>query len=194
MDAITYDLMAVKRNEEVKKTVLKEQNRLFNFIRKSVRNIEDAQDILQDVFYQFITGYDEIRSAEKTTSWLYTVAKNKITDMFRKKKPVLLSERKYNFGGEEGILTIEDILPDPSILPDDEYFYTMLWEEIEDGLDELPDEQREVFVMHELEGKSFNEIAEITGVPLNTLLSRKRYAVLYLREHLQEFFNELKQN
>jgi RNA polymerase sigma factor (sigma-70 family) len=190
MDTLVIDIMAAKRNEEVKKTVLKEQNRLFNFIRKSVSNIEDAKDILQDVFYQFISGYDEIREAERSTSWLYTVAKNKIIDLFRKKKSKPMSE--LNFTGEdENVLTIEDILPDPAILPDDEYFYTALWEEIEEALDELPEKQKEVFVMNEIERMSFKEIAEITGESINTLLSRKRYAVLYLRERLQEFFNEI---
>lgn len=192
MDAITLDLMAEKRNREVNKTVLKERNRLYNFIRRSVSNIEDAKDILQDVFYQFITGYEEIRSAEKTTAWLYTVARNKITDFFRKKKPIPISEQKfYSKADEENVLGIEDILADLSISPDNEFDYKMFWEEIDDALDELPDEQSEIFVMHEFEGKTFKEISEITGEPLNTLLSRKRYAVLFLRERLRIFFNEL---
>ena len=191
MDAITYDLMTVKRNEEINKTVLKERGRLLNFIRKSVRNIEDAKDILQDVFYQFVAGYEEIRSAEQTTSWLFTVARNKIIDMFRKKKAIPMSERKVSSDSDEEFMTLEDILPDKSILQDDKVFYDMVWEEIMDGLDELPEKQREVFVMNEFEGKSFKEISEITGDQMNTLLSRKRYAVLSLRERLKEFFNEL---
>ena len=192
MDAITYDLMTAKRNEEVKKTVEKEQNRLFNFIRKSVRDIEDARDILQDVFYQFTIGFDDIKSAESTTSWLYTVARNRIVDLFRKKKPKPMSE---GFSGssddEENRWTLESILPDASILQDDEVFFNMVMDEINEALDELPVEQKDVFVMNEYEGRSFKEIAGLTGVPINTLLSRKRYAVLYLRERLQEFFNEL---
>ena len=192
MDAVTYDLMTVKRNEEVNKTVLKEQNRLFNFIRRSVRDLEDAKDILQDVFYQFITGYEDIKNAERTTSWLYTVARNKIIDFFRKNRPIPVSRQKFLANDDnENFLTLEDILPDSSILQDDRYFYNAVWEQIEDALDELPGEQRDVFVMHEFEGKSFKEMSEITGEHVNTLLSRKRYAVLFLRERLREFFNEL---
>jgi RNA polymerase sigma factor (sigma-70 family) len=192
MDAITYDLMTAKRNEEVKKTVEREQNRLFNFIRKSVRDIEDARDILQDVFYQFTIGFEDIKSAESTTSWLYTVARNRIVDLFRKKKPKPMSE---GFSGssedEENRWTLESILPDASILQDDEVFFNMVMDEINEALDEIPVEQKDVFVMNEYEGRSFKEIAGLTGEPINTLLSRKRYAVLYLRERLQEFFNEL---
>ena len=190
MDAIPYDLMTKARNDEVEKTVLKEQNRLFNFIRRSVSDIEDAKDILQDVLYQFISGYDDIRETERTTSWLYTVAKNKIIDLFRKKKSKPMSELKLS-DEDENVLTIEDILPDPAILLDDEYFYASLWNGIDEALDDLPEKQREVFYMNEIEGKSFKEIAEITGEFINTLLSRKRYAVLYLRKRLQDFFNEL---
>ncbi len=185
--------MIAKRNEQVKKTVLKEQNRLFNFIRKSVRDIEDARDILQDVFYQFLTGYDDIRSAESMTSWLYMVARNRIVDLFRKKRPVPMSERRTGFldDGDENFWTLESILPDRAVLQDDEVFYGMVMEEIEEALDELPAEQKEVFVMNEYEGKTFKEISEINGEPLNTLLSRKRYAVLFLRERLRDLFNEL---
>ena len=183
--------MTAKRNEEINKTVLKERGRLLNFISKSVRNIEDAKDILQDVFYQFVAGYDEIRSAEQTTSWLFTVARNKIIDMFRKKTAIPMSERKVAGDSDEEMMTLEDILPDKSILQDDKVFYDMVWEEIMDGIDDLPEKQREVFVMNEFDGKSFREISEITGEPINTLLSRKRYAVLSLRERLKEFFNEL---
>ena len=190
MDAITYDLMVKERNDKVQKTILKEQNRLLNFIRRSVGNIEDAKDILQDVLYQFVSGYDDIREAERTTSWLYTVAKNRIIDLFRKKKPKPMSE--LNITDEDAnMLTIEDILPDRAILPDDEYFYSTLWDAIDAAVNELPDKQKEVFYLNEIDGKSFKEIAEITGDPINTLLSRKRYAILYLRERLQEFFNEL---
>ena len=184
--------MAAKRNEEVKKTVLKEQNRLFNFIRKSVRNTEDAKDILQDVFYQFTIGFEDIKSAESTTSWLYTVARNRIIDLFRKKKPIPMSEKMSgDVDNDENKWTLESILPDKAILQDDESFFTMVMAEIEDALDELPVEQKDVFVMNEFEGRTFREISETTGEPINTLLSRKRYAVLFLRERLRELFNEL---
>jgi RNA polymerase sigma factor (sigma-70 family) len=193
MDAITFKLMTENRNREIEKTVLREKPRLFNFIRRSVKDFEEASDILQDVFYQFVAGYDGIRSVEQTTSWLYTVAKNKIIDRFRKKKPMAMSELKTgNSGGDsDDKLTIEDILPNLNSLPDDESFYNMMWEELDDALDELPEKQREVFVMHEFDGMSFNEISETTGEPVNTLLSRKRYAVIYLRERLAKLFKEL---
>lgn len=193
MDAIALEIMAEKKNEEVKKTVLKEQNRLFNFIKRSVGDIEDAKDILQDVFYQFIASYDRIRSAEQTTSWLYTVAKNRIIDLFRKKKPIAMSEIKITGQDpdKEEMLTIEDILPAFSNLPDSETYYNMLWDELENAIEELPEKQKDVFIMHEFEGKSFNEISQITGQPVNTLISRKRYAVIYLRERLRELFKEI---
>jgi RNA polymerase sigma factor (sigma-70 family) len=192
MDAIALEIMAEKKNEEVKKTVLKEQNRLFNFIKRSVGDIEDARDILQDVFYQFIVSYDNIRSAGQTTSWLYTVAKNRIIDMFRKKKPIAMSEIKIvgQDPDNEEMLSMGDILPDHTNLPDDEAYYNMLWDELENAIEELPEKQKDVFVMHEFEGKSFNEISEITRDPINTLISRKRYAVIYLRERLRELFKE----
>lgn len=193
MDAIPLEIMADKKNEEVKKTVLKEQNRLFNFIKRSVGDIEDARDILQDVFYQFTASYDQIRSTGRATSWLYTVARNRIIDLFRKKKPIAMSEIKIagqNPDNEE-MLSIEDILPGLANLPDSEAYYNMLWDELENAIEELPEKQKDVFVMHEFEGKSFNEISEITGDPINTLISRKRYAVIYLRERLREFFKEI---
>jgi RNA polymerase sigma factor (sigma-70 family) len=193
MDAITYDLMTANRNEEVEKTIRKEHNRLFNFIRKSVGDIEETKDSLQDVFYQYVLGYDEIRSVDSITSWLYTVAKNKITDMFRKKKalPMSIKITNENTDDDENMWTLENILTDIASLPDDEYFNNMIWEEIESALDELPVKQREVFVMNEFDGKSFKEISKTTGDSINTLLSRKRYAVLYLRERLRDLFNEL---
>jgi len=193
MDAIALEIMAEKKNEEVKKAVLREQNRLFNFIKRSVGDIEDARDILQDVFYQFIASYDQIRSTGRVTSWLYTVAKNRIIDLFRKKKPIAMSEIKISGQNpdNEELLSIEDILPGLSNLPDSEVHYNMLWDELEIAIDELPRKQKDVFVMHEFEGKSFNEISEITRDPVNTLISRKRYAVIYLRERLRELFKEI---
>ena len=178
-----------ERNVAVESTIRTERKRLFDFIRRRVQTEEDAEDILQDVFYQFVTSYSVTEPIEKLTSWLFTVARNKIIDWYRKRRAHTSS---FNIEGEDGPLTLEDILFDPTQKPDEVYARSLVWTELADALDELPEEQREVFVMHELEGKSFKEIAEITGEPMNTLLSRKRYAVLNLRERLQELYNEFR--
>lgn len=140
---------------------------------------------MQDVFYQLVTSYSVTEPIEKLTSWLFTVAKNKIIDWYRRRRHESLEEED-----ESKVPRIEQILYDPDQNPDELYARSLVWTELADALDELPDEQREVFVMHELEGRSFKEIAETTGVPLNTLLSRKRYAVVFLRERLQELYEE----
>lgn len=166
-----------------------ERKRLFDFIRRRVRTEEDAEDILQDVFYQFVASYSVTEPIEKLTSWLFTVARNKIIDWYRKRKPSGPDLEDEETGEQ---LNLEDILFDPTQIPDEVYARSLVWTELAEALDELPEEQRDVFVMHELEGRSFKEIAEITGEPINTLLSRKRYAVFHLRESLQELYNEFK--
>ena len=164
-----------------------ERKRLFDFIRHRVRTEADAEDILSDVFYQLVASYSVTEPIEKMTSWLVTVARNKIIDWYRKRKP----ESFWQRADESALpMNLEDILYDPGQNPDVLYARSMVWTELADALEDLPDEQRDVFVMHELEGKSFKEIAEITGEPVNTLLSRKRYAVLYLREALQELYDD----
>ena len=168
-------------------TVRSERKRLLDFIRKRVRNQSDAEDILQDVFYQLAMSYSVTEPIEKMTAWLFTVARNKIIDWYRKRRPDSLPADQDD---PSAPLNLEEILFDPRQNPDRVYARSLVWTELSDALDELPDEQREVFVMHELEGRSFKEIAEITGEPLNTLLSRKRYAVLFLREQLQELYKE----
>ena len=168
-----------------------ERKRLFDFIRRRVRSKADAEDILADVFYQMVASYSVTEPIEKMTAWLLTVARNKIIDWYRKRKPESFRQRKdENALPLDLPLNLEDILYDPAQNPDVLYERSRLWTELADALEDLPDEQREVFVMHELEGKSFKEIAEITGEPVNTLLSRKRYAVLYLREALQELYDD----
>ena len=179
--------MTVERNASAEAAVRAERKRLFDFIRRRVRTEEDAEDILQDVFYQFVASYSVTEPIEKLTSWLFTVARNKIIDWYRKRRPGGLN-REDDETGEP--LNLEDILFDPTQNPDDVYARSLVWTELAGALDELPEEQREVFVMHELEGRSFKEIAEITGERINTLLSRKRYAVLHLRESLQELYDE----
>jgi RNA polymerase sigma factor (sigma-70 family) len=168
-----------------------ERKRLFDFIRRRVRTEADAEDILADVFYQMVASYSVTEPIEKMTSWLLTVARNKIIDWYRKRKPVSLRQRTNESALPQDLpLNLEDILFDPGQNPDVLYARSLVWTELADALEDLPDEQREVFVMHELEGKSFKEIAELTGEPVNTLLSRKRYAVLYLREALQELYDD----
>ena len=164
-----------------------ERKRLFDFIRRRVRTEADAEDILADVFYQMVASYSVTEPIEKMTSWLLTVARNKIIDWYRKRKPESFRQRADE---SELPLNLEDILYDPGQNPDVLYARSLVWTELADALEDLPDEQRDVFVMHELEGKSFKEIAELTGEPVNTLLSRKRYAVLYLREALQELYDD----
>lgn len=167
---------------------------MYNFIRKRVRDESDAEDILQDVFYQLTIGFNDIRSVNKITSWLFTVARNRITDYFRKRKPDLLSDKQVgnNTDSEDGPLMLEDILPALTRSPEDEYMRSVIWEAIEESLGSLPEEQREVFILNEFEDMSFKEISEMTGDGVNTLLSRKRYAILFLRKQLKELYNQLK--
>ncbi len=184
--------MTVEDKIRIEKLVEEEQGRLLGFIRKRVDHEEDAQDIAQDVYYQLTVGFDDIRSVASLTSWLFTVARNKITDYFRKSKTELLSDKVVpGTDGEEGPLMLEDILPALTRSPEDEYMRTVVWETIETCLDRLPEAQREVFVMNEFEDLSFKEISELTGEGINTLLSRKRYAVTYLREQLGELYTQI---
>jgi RNA polymerase sigma factor (sigma-70 family) len=168
-----------------------DRKRLFDFIRRRVRTEADAEDILADVFYQMVASYSVTEPIEKMTSWLLTVARNKIIDWYRKRKPESFRQQADESTLPLNLpLNLEDILYDPGQNPEVLYERSLLWTELADALEDLPDEQRDVFIMHELEGKSFKEIAVITGEPVNTLLSRKRYAVLYLREALQEIYDD----
>lgn len=177
----------------VEETVRQQKGKLLRYIRKYVAVKEDAEDILQDVLYNLVSGFEEIEFIERISAWLVKVAKNKIIDSYRKKKTVPFSDelivRKTDESDED--ISLADILPDLSSLPDEIYWQNLIWEEIETALDELPEEQREVFVMNEFDGLSFKEIAEIKNEPINTLLSRKRYAVLYLRKKLKNLYKEL---
>ncbi len=180
---------ALTREKEAKidQTIREERKRLFNFIKKRVSDNEEAEDILQDVFYQFIQAYRSVESIERITSWLFRVARNKITDRYRKKKP----QSMPSLSPEEDGLSLMDILPDLSGVPDRMMAQNLIWEAIEQALEELPEKQKLVFVLHEFEDKSFKEIAEITGDSVNTLLSRKRYAILSLRKKLQGLYQDL---
>jgi RNA polymerase sigma factor (sigma-70 family) len=185
----SVDHMALEQNQRISEVVKREGSRLRNFIRRRVADPRDVDDILQDVFYRLVEANRLLMPIDHVTGWLFRVARNRITDLFRKKTPEPFSDAVVE--GEEGeLLQIEDLLPSAEAGPEALYFRNLLLDELELALDELPDEQREVFVAHELEGRSFKELAEETGVSLNTLLSRKRYAVLQLRERLQSIYDE----
>lgn len=172
---------ALTRNEHIKLTVKEESPRLLNFIRKRVPDRNEAEDILQDVFTQLVFSFESIQSAERIGSWLYTTARNRITDYFRKKRPDRFSDRRMSNSDGEETLGMEEIIPTELFDPEDEFMRPVIADAMEDALAELPEEQREVFMMHVFDEMSFKEISEMTGVPVNTLLSRKRYAVLHLR-------------
>jgi RNA polymerase sigma factor (sigma-70 family) len=169
--------------------IAEQRSRLRNFIRRRVPDPSDAEDIVQEVFYELVEANRLLVPIEHVTGWLYRVARNRITDLFRKKKPRPFSEVAVE--DEDGeMLQLEDLLPSPDAGPEALYLLNALHEELELALDELPRDQREVFVAHELEGRSFKDLAAASGVSVNTLLSRKRYAVLHLRERLQSVHDE----
>ena len=175
--------------DRISEVVKREQARLRNFIRRRVPDPGDAEDILQDVFYELVEANRLLMPIEHVTGWLFRVARNRITDLFRKKKPEPFSDAAVA-GQDDELLRLEDLLPSPDAGPDALYARGVLVEELALAVDELPEEQRDVFVAHEVEGRSFKEIAAETGVNVNTLLSRKRYAVLHLRERLQSIYDE----
>jgi RNA polymerase sigma factor (sigma-70 family) len=188
-DAPSITLMT-EQDRQISEIVSEERSRLRNFIRKRVPDPSDAEDIVQEVFYELVEANRMLMPIEHVTGWLFRVARNRITDLFRKKKPVSFSDAAVE--NEDGELPqIEDLLPSPDAGPEALYFRNVLLDELEFALGELPDEQREVFVAHELEGRSFKELSAQTGVNVNTLLARKRYAVLHLRERLQSIYDEL---
>ena len=188
-DAASLKRMALDQDHGISEVVKREQSRLRNFIRRRVPDPRDAEDILQEVFYELVEANRLLMPIEHVTGWLFRVARNRITDLFRKKKPESFSDAAVAADDEE-LLQLEDLLPAPDAGPEALYVRHVLLEELELAVDELPKEQREVFVAHELEGRSFKQIAAETGVSVNTLLSRKRYAVLHLRERLQNIYDE----
>lgn len=183
--------MQLSQQITVSDVILKEGNRLFNFIRKRVKSNLDAEDILQDVYFQLAKISNELNSIERMSAWLFQIARNKITDNYRKKKSLSFSDLDRSMGDEEGSMYFEDYISDEADLQDDLLTRDYMWDVLEDALEELPVEQREVFEMHEFQGMSFKEIAEITGVQVNTLLSRKRYATIHLRERLGDVYQEI---
>jgi RNA polymerase sigma factor (sigma-70 family) len=186
----SLERMAREQDLRISEVVKREQSRLRNFIRRRVPDPRDAEDILQDVFYELVEANRMLMPIDHVTGWLFRVARNRITDLFRKKKPERFSDTAVA-DEEDELLQLEDLLPSPGAGPEALYARNVLLDELELSLDELPDEQRAVFVTHELEGRSFREIAAETGVSVNTLLSRKRYAVRHLRGRLRRIYDEL---
>ncbi len=175
----------------VEKAYQEEHNRLLGFIRKRIPDEDEAEDLVQDVFLRLILNSTGVSTIENITAWLYSVTRNRIVDFFRKKKPDSLEEHIQVKNGQENPLTLDDILPALGNSPEDQMMADIIWEEIEQALDELPENQREIFVYHEFEDLSFKEIAELTGENQNTLLARKRYAILFLRKRLQSLYNQI---
>lgn len=182
-----------EQNRRITETVEREQARLRSFIRRRVADRGDAEDILQEVFAEFVEAYRLLQPIEQAGAWLFRVARNRIIDRFRKPRPQSLQDPvTADLAGES--LVIEDLLPSPDSGPDAAYARKVLIAELEEAIEELPREQRDVFIANEIDGRSFKDLAEETGISMNTLLSRKRYAVLHLRRRLQvihqEFTNE----
>jgi len=180
-----------EQDRQISEIVAEQRSRLSNFIRKRVPDPSDVEDILQEVFYELVEANRLLMPIDHVTGWLFRVARNRITDLFRKKKPETFSDAAGNSGDEDGErLQLEDLLPSPDAGPEALYVRNVLLDELELALDELPDEQREVFIAHELEGRSFKELEAETGVNVNTLLSRKHYAVVHLRRRLRDIYDE----
>jgi RNA polymerase sigma factor (sigma-70 family) len=187
--ASTYWIMP-EQDQRLKETIGRERGRLRNFIRRRVADESEAEDILQDVFYELIEAYRLMKPIEQVGAWLYRVARNRIIDAFRKKKPEPFLPKKDPDSEDGDSLSLEELLPSPDAGPEAAYARSILQEELEAAVDELPEEQREVFLAHEFDGFSFKEISAETGVSVNTLLSRKHQAVLHLRRRLQSFYDD----
>jgi RNA polymerase sigma factor (sigma-70 family) len=188
--AATANWNMAEQDEQLTETIGRERGRLRSFIRRRVPDEADAEDVLQDVFYELIEAYRSMKPIEQVGAWLYRVARNRIIDRFRKKQPEPLSA-PVDPGAEDGeSLSLEELLPSPDEGPEADYARSILFEELEAALDELPEEQREVFIAHEIQGFSFKEISAETGVSVGALLSRKHYAVLHLRRRLQSIYDE----
>jgi len=182
--------MALEQDQRISEVVQRERSRLLAFIRRRVPDSRDAEDILQDVFYELVAANRLLMPIEHVAGWLFRVARNRITDLFRKKKPESFSDATGAQGDDDGERLHFEDLPSPDAGPEALYVRNVLLDALELAVEELPAEQSEVFVAHELEGRSFREMAAESGVSVNTLLSRKHYAVLHLRERLQSIYDE----
>ena len=189
MDGRPKMISMVEQNVQIAEVIANEAARLRSFIRKRVPGEADVEDLLQEVFFELVRANRLLMPIDFVTAWLFRVARNRITDFFRRKKPELFSDEALSDVDGE-VLQFEDLLPSPDAGPDALYIRGLLFDELESALAELPAEQREVFVAHEIEGRSFLELSKETGISINTLLSRKRYAVLFLRRRLLGAYNE----
>jgi RNA polymerase sigma factor (sigma-70 family) len=189
-EVLTTDGVTADQNRRISETIAREQARLRQFIRRRVADDSDAEDIFQEVFYELVDAYRLMKPVEQVGAWLFRVARNRIIDLFRSKRPAVLGN-DFVLPAEDGEAhQWEDLLPSPDEGPEAAYARGVLLEELDAALEELPEEQRDVFVAHEIDGRSFKELSEATGIGVNTLLSRKRYAVLQLRRRLQAIYNE----
>jgi RNA polymerase sigma factor (sigma-70 family) len=179
----------IEQDKLISQAMERDEPRLRSFIRKHVADTSEAEDIVQDVFYELLEAYRLMRPVEHVTAWLFRVARNRMIDLFRKKKPDSLNEPVISSDDGDTLL-LEDLLPSPEASPEAAYARNVLLDALEDALEELPEAQRDVFIAHELTGLSFKEISAETGLNVNTLLSRKRYAVLHLRRNLQSIHDD----
>jgi len=188
--ALSTDRVTIDQNRRISETIAREQARLRRFIRKHVADDGDAEDIFQEVFYELVDAYRLMKPVEQVGAWLFRVARNRIIDLFRSRRPAVLGNDAVPPAEDGEAYQWEDLLPSPDAGPEAAYARRVLLEELDAALEDLPEEQRDVFVAHEIEGRSFKELSEATGVSVNTLLSRKRYAVLRLRRRLQAIYEE----
>lgn len=189
-EALRKQWPMTEQDQQISEAVSRDKSRLRNFIRKRVADQDEAEDILQDVFYELVEAYRMMKPVEQVTAWLFRVARNRITDLFRRKRREALRAEPSAFAEDGEVLLLDELLPSPDAGPEAAYASNVLLSELDDALEELPKEQREVFIAHELMGYSFKELAAQSGVSVNTLLSRKHYAVQHLRERLQSIYDE----
>jgi RNA polymerase sigma factor (sigma-70 family) len=189
-EALSTEGVTIDQNQRISDTIAREQARLRRFIRKHVADDGDAEDIFQDVFYELVDAYRLMKPVEQVGAWLFRVARNRIIDRFRSRRPAVRGNDAVPPAEDGEAHQWEDLLPSPDAGPEAAYARSVLLEELDAALEDLPEEQRDVFVAHEMEGRSFKELSEATGVGVNTLLSRKRYAVLRLRRRLQAIYEE----
>jgi RNA polymerase sigma factor (sigma-70 family) len=190
MDEPSSITSMTEQDREISRIIAEERSRLWNFIRRRVPNEADAEDLLQEVFYELIEAYRLMEPVQRWSAWMFRVARNRIIDLFRKTRLEAFGSDPATVSGEGEPLWLEEVLASPDAGPAEAYARTVLLEEVEEALAELPQEQREAFIAHEIEGYSFKEIAARTGVGVNTLLSRKHYAVVHLRHRLKAIYDE----
>jgi RNA polymerase sigma factor (sigma-70 family) len=193
-EVLSPDGITTDQNRRISETIAREQARLRQFIRTRVADDGDAEDIFQEVFYELIDAYRLMKPVEQVGAWLFRVARNRIIDLFRKRRPAVLGNDSVAASEDGEARPWEELLPSPDAGPEAAYARGVLLEELDAALEDLPEEQRDIFVAHEIDGRSFKELSEETGVSMNTLLSRKRYAVLHLRRRLQAIYQEFVKN